>query len=126
MKENKIPVFINKSSAEVFEFIINPKNTPQWFDSIAKEVADLPIVIGTKYVNFNSADQRAEYVVSKFEPNAVFQLDSVDSDYKVRYTLREISKNETELEYFEWVDSGELKNPCSVNVLQKLKNILER
>ena len=126
MKENKIPVFINKSSAEVFEFIINPKNTPQWFDSIAKEVADLPIVIGTKYVNFNSADQRGEYIVSKFEPNAVFQLDSVDSDYKVRYTLREISKNETELEYFEWVDSGELKNPCSVNVLQKLKNILER
>jgi len=125
MKENKISVLINKSSAAVFEFVINPRNTPRWFDSIVREVADLPIVLGTKYVNFNTAGQKGEYVVSKFEPNAVFQLDSADSGYKVRYSLGEISKNETELEYFEWVDAGELKDPCPAGVLLKLKNVLE-
>jgi len=39
MKENKIKVIINKSIKEVFEFTINPKNTPSWILSIKEEVA---------------------------------------------------------------------------------------
>ncbi|MFA5829621.1 MAG: hypothetical protein WC843_03950 [Candidatus Gracilibacteria bacterium] len=125
MNQSKLSIIINKSLAEVFEFVINPNNTPLWFDSIVKEVADLPIAMGTKYVNFNAAGQKGEYLVSKFEPDAIFQLDSVDSGYKVRYTLKAISKNETELEYLEWVDFGDLEAPCAINVLQGLKNVLE-
>lgn len=124
MNQNRLTVVLNKPAAVVFEYVTNPKNTPAWFESIVKEIAEFPPKIGTKYTNFNMAGDKGEYIVTQYQPNVLFQLDSLDSDYKVRYTLTPHNESETQLEYFEWVDSGILKEPCSASVLEKLAKIL--
>ncbi|MBP7831594.1 MAG: hypothetical protein KA028_01080 [Candidatus Pacebacteria bacterium] len=126
MKENKISVRILKPISEVFDFTINPNNTPKWIDFIVEEIATSPIQIGTSYVNTSVQGEKNEYVVSAFEINKIFELKSVNADLSVRYTYTEISPEETELEYFEWVENGELAAPFSQHELNKLKEVMEK
>jgi hypothetical protein len=51
-------------------------------------------------------------------------LTSVNSNYRVLYTYTDLG-NKTELEYFEWVEAGELEDPFEQDVLTKLKNVIE-
>ena len=126
MEENKLSIRINRSLKEVFEFLLDPTKTPLWIDSIVKEEADFPIGIGTYYRNFNKAGEMSEYVVSKFEENRTFEFTSTFTDYKVRYTLTPLSTNEVELEYFEWSEANELRDPFTQSHLDKLKAVLEK
>jgi hypothetical protein len=127
MKENKVTIQINKSIEEVFEFTINPNNTPLWIEHLEKEETnEYPPKIGTIYRNHGESKVWDEYFVSAFEENKVFELTSKDGIYHVRYTYIQINENITEMEYFEWVDQGELSNPFTVEVLQKLKEVMER
>jgi len=126
MKNLKLTVRINKSAKEVFEFTLNPINTPLWIDSIVKETADpIPAQIGTIYRNWNTSSEMNEYKVAQYEPFKVFQLDATHQDYKVRYTLTPISKTKTELEYYEWSESGQLHLPFMQETLDKLKSVME-
>jgi uncharacterized protein YndB with AHSA1/START domain len=112
MKELKLTVKINKPIQQVFDFTTDPTNTPKWINSILGEKADsYPPQIGTIYQNWDESQKVNEYVVTKYEPPTVFQLDATHQDYKVRYTYTPISQNETELEYYEWSDSGQLHAP---------------
>jgi len=126
MKENKITIRINRPVAEVFEFTINPNNTHLWIDVIVEEKADLPIGLGTKYVNKDKTGNVSEYAVAKFEKNKVFELKSLNSDYHVRYSYKSVSPNEAELEYYEWVDYSKLLHPFGMKTLEKLKTIMEK
>ena len=75
MKENKITIIINKSIDEVFEFTINPKNTPLWIESIAEEVSDeYPPKINTKYKNRGKDSDWNVYKVVEFKRNKIFTL----------------------------------------------------
>ncbi len=124
MKENKLVIEIDRGVKDVFDFAINPASTSRWIDSIVREEAEFPIGKGTKYKNVNRKGEWMGYVVSVFEPNKQFQMDSLVSDYKVRYTFNSILPNKTELEYFEWSESG-LNDPFEQKTLEKLKKILE-
>lgn len=66
------------------------------------------------------------YEVTQFENNKVFELKSVPPFYTVKYTYTVISDMETELEYFEWVESGELSSPFPMSAMEKLKEVLEK
>jgi hypothetical protein len=52
MKTNKLTIRISKPVSEVFDFTINPQNTPRWIDFIVEETVDgKEIKLGTRYTN---------------------------------------------------------------------------
>ncbi|MBU3904913.1 MAG: hypothetical protein KJ906_02050 [Nanoarchaeota archaeon] len=127
MKENKIIIIINKPTEEVFEFTTNPKNTHLWIPSIEKEIAEkYPPEIGTKYKNCGKDLKWNFYKVLEFGKNKIFTLTDLNENYHVKYAYRKLSDNKTEMEYFEWMKSGELKNPFTKDILQNLKLVLEK
>ena len=126
MKINKLTIKINKPANDVFTFYINPKNTPLWLESIVKEETnEWPVKIGTIYRNQNKDGKWTEYTVVDFRENEIFELVSGDGNYHVRYTHQPIDENSLELEYYEWVDKDEIEEPFTLEILEKLKRILE-
>ena len=126
MKENKISIKINKPISEVFNFTIDPNNTHKWIDGIEKEETnEWPVKIGSIYRNVDTSGKWTEYILARLEENAVFELASKENGYHVRYTYTPVTENACELEYFEWVDFGELTSPFSKEVLEKLKTVIE-
>ena len=119
-------VKINKPISEVFAFTLNPLNTSRWVDSIVKEeVNERPTKLGTIYRNVDKGGKWSTYTISSFEVNKLFVFTSEDKNYHCRYTLTSIDENTTELEYYEWMDKGELEGPFTLDILEKLKTILE-
>lgn len=126
MKNLKLTIQINKPSTEVFEFTLNPKNTPKWVDSIVQEeTSEWPVKLGSKYRNQNNEGKWNEYTLTEFKKDELFTLTLKDGNYHVRYMLTPLGENSCELEYYEWVDSGELDGPFTIEILQKLKIVLE-
>lgn len=126
MKSNKLTIKINKPLSEVFGFLLSPANSPLWVDSFVKEeTSDWPVKMGTIYKNLSKDGLWREYTVTAFKENEVFELTSADKNYHVLYTFRPFNDNITELEYYEWVDKGELDEPFKIETLQKLKSIIE-
>lgn len=126
MKDCKLTIKINRPVSEVFEFTTDPNKTPEWVSSIVhEEVNESPVKIGTIYKNQNKEGEWSEYEVTEFEKDKVFVFSQKNSTYHVKYTFTAIDENTCELEYYEWVDEGVLDGPFTIDILEKLKNILE-
>lgn len=127
MRDNKLKVTINKSAAEVFGFVINPDNTPKWIDGLIEETTnESPVGLGTKYRNRNKDGEWSEYVITKFVKDKVFVMSKQGSNYRVQYTLKSIGAAQVNLEYYEWVDEGDLEEPFTEKILNKLKAAIEQ
>jgi len=125
MKKNKITIEINKPVEEVFLFTTNPKNTSFWIDSVEVEKSnEWPPKLGTIYRNRGTENIWNKYRVVNIKENEVFELFSSDGNYHARYTYKDLG-GKAELEYFEWVDSGDIEDPFTQSVLGKLKTIME-
>jgi len=126
MKTSKLTIRVNRPAAAVFSFTLDPKNTPKWIDFIAEErTNEFPPKLGTIYENRGSEGGWRELKMTEFEKDEKFTLHSPASGYNVRYTFTPVSDTETELEYYEWMDDGELEEPFDKKYLEKLKAVLE-
>ena len=127
MKDNRLTIQIKKPIDEVFSFTITPPNSTLWIKSVIKEETnEWPIRIGTVYKLQNKNGEYSEVVVAALKENKFVEWISKDQVYHCRYTFKNIDKNTTELEYYEWVDEGELEEPFTLDVLKKLKSVIER
>ena len=126
MKDKKLTIQINKPASEVFAFTTDPKNTSAWVGSIvAEQTNEWPARLGTAYKNQNRKGQWSTYTMTDFKENETFTMTAEDKNYHVRYTFRPISEDSVELEYYEWVDNGEIEDPFTQGILEKLKTVLE-
>lgn len=126
MKSNTIIIVINKSPKEIFDFTLNPDNTPKWIDSIIKEEIDIqPPKLESVYKNVNKQGIWSEYHITEFTYSIMFTMTSKDGNYHVRYTFTPISSQTTSLEYYEWVNKGDLPEPFTADILKKLKQVIE-
>jgi hypothetical protein len=127
MKENKISIKLNRPVSDVFLFTINPLNTVKWAEGIKKEETnEWPVKTGTIYKNSDDSGKWSAYLLVRLEENRLFELLSEDKNYHVRYTYTPISETESHLEYYEWVDEGNLERPYSQEALDKLKRAIEQ
>jgi hypothetical protein len=126
MKQKKLVIKIKKPLGEVFLFLLNPKNTPLWVDSIKEEKVDkLPVKAGTIFKNRGSQGGWSSYKITSFKKNKFFTFSSLETSYHVKYSFKSLGKNLCQITYFEWMDKGELKHPFSILELEKLKKVLE-
>ncbi len=127
MKDLKLTITIDKSAKDIFDFTLNPKNTPKWIDFIAiEETNEWPAKLGTIYRNRGEDETEwSELKVTEYEPHTRFTMSKTDGSYHVRYILTPITPNSTELEYYEWTDKADLSVPFTLEPLQKLKHLME-
>lgn len=126
MMTNKLTIRIKKPVNEVFTFTITPPNSTLWIDSVIHEKTnEWPIRVGTIYRLKNTKGEISEVVVTALKENQLVEWVSKDQNYHVRYTYKSIDKKTCELEYFEWVDTGQLDQPFTQETLEKLKLVLD-
>lgn len=127
MKDKKLSIVIDKPVSEVFEFTTDPANTAKWIDGIVvEETNETPPKLGTIYRNKGKSGNWNEYQMTVFEKDKTFTLSRLNGDYHVRYTFTPVDNNKCDFEYYEWVDSDELDDTVSQDVLEKLKSVLEQ
>ena len=123
MQQNTLKIIINKPIEEVFEFATNPKNTPLWVDFIDEEIVDeFPPKVGSVYRN-RRGDSWNESKVTEYESNRIFKLEN--DTFSVEYICKKINDNTTKLTYIESVKKGELTKPFTLEILEKLKSLIE-
>lgn len=127
MQENRISIKIDKPVSEVFDFTTNPLNTSKWIDSIeVEETNEWPPKIGTVYRNKNKITGKwSIYRVAFIVPDRGFELVSKNGNYHVLYRYVRYKGGLTHMAYEEWVDVGELEDPFTQSVLDKLKVVME-
>ncbi len=67
----------------------------------------------------------SEVTVADIKSDEFVEWISKNRNYHCRYSFNLVNENMTELEYHEWVDDGELKEPFTLETLQTLKSVLE-
>lgn len=125
MKNKRLTIQIDKPTSDIISFVLNPKNTPLWIDSLVKEeTSDWPVKVGTIYRNQNQKGEWNEYTLTELNDYG-FTMTQNGGNYHVRYTTIPISENTTDFEYYEWVENGELEDPFTIDILEKLKRVLQ-
>lgn len=126
MKENTLTVQVDCSARELFDFTLNPSNTPKWVDDIVvEETNETPPRLGTIYRNQNPQGEWREFQLTTFEDGERFVLSQQNSAYRVEYTFKPLGNDRCELVYHEWVNEGELQNPVTQSFLDELKAVVE-
>jgi len=81
--------------------------------------------MGSEYANQNEEGKWSGYKVTAFKKDRLFELTARDGNYHNRYTFIPLSDDSCALDYYEWVEDGELENPFLNVHLLKLKSLLE-
>jgi len=126
MKKNRLTITINNLLHTVYLFCITPPNSTKWIPGIAgEETNEWPIKIGTVYKLTNQKGDISNVSVTNIIHNEIVEWVSEDRNYHCRYTFKSLTPTISELQYDEWVDRGEIEEPFTIDILQKLKEVLE-
>ncbi len=126
MQRNILTIQIACATQVVFDFTLNPENTPLWIENIAWEKRNTEHPqIGSLYTNANLEGVTTVYELVEFVPYKTFTLKQVGGMYCVKYDFVEVGQGSTDLAYTEWVTAGELEAPFTQEPLLQLKHILE-
>lgn len=127
MKTNRLVIQIYKPLHEVFLFCITPPNSTRWISGVThEETSEWPAKVGTVYKLKNEKGNVSNVVVTNIKNNEAVEWVSEDKNYHCRYTFKSLGQNSTELQYNEWVDQGEIDDPFNMEILEKLKKVLEQ
>jgi len=126
MKENKLVVRINKPLSVVFQFCITPPNSTKWIPGVVKEeTSSWSIKKGTIYFLTNEKSEISKVIVVNIVENKYIEW-VTNSNYHCSYSLKTVNANTTELLYCEWVNKGEIDGPFTQEILDKLKEVIEK
>jgi hypothetical protein len=83
--------------------------------------------VGAVYETHSKKGHIFTFRLTEFSKDDHFELEEIgsSSNYRCRYTFKKLNEDLTELEYYEWVESGELHYPFSKAYLEKLKSVME-
>ena len=130
MKDNRLTIQINKPAKEVFAFTTTPPNTKYWISFIMDEKTnEWPPRVGTIYSTQNDKGEWFDIIISAIKENEMVEWVSSDKNYHVRYSFKPLDNNSTQLDYYEWVDKGEIEESIELfrqDILEKLKQVLEK
>lgn len=128
---NTIIIDIMRPPSDVFEFTVNPNNTPLWISFILEEQkSDEDVIVGTIYRqkidNGTNVPGESAFIVTEVIPNKLITMSSMNGTYYCTYTYEPIEGG-TRLKYFEDTGSGEvLTDPLGRNAFEKLKILIEQ
>ncbi len=130
MKKNVMVIEINRPIDVVFQFAVNPENTPKWIKSVTEErTSDPSIGLGTLYFQktLSSDSQVGEttFVVTGFILNRKLDFHLANAKYTCSYTF-EPTEMGTRMSYSE--EAGvdvELEDPLDYSALKRFKELLE-
>ncbi len=123
MVQNKLTILINKPLTEVFAFCITPPKAKLWVPGIINETTnEWPVKIGTVYTEHKNDDTSFNIILSDYKENEYVEWKTEDGNYHVRYTFTPTDQNITRLEY---VETGDVSQPFTQKVLEKLKQAIE-
>ena len=126
MKENNLTIQINKPLHDVFLFCITPPNSTKWIPGVIhEETNEWPVKVGTVYLLSNNKNETSRVIVSQIINEEMVEWVSEDKNYHCKYTFKSFEQNITELQYNECVDKGDINRPFSIEILDKLKEVLE-
>ena len=135
MQKNVLKIIIHRAAADVFDFLLNPENSPKWLDGFVEErTNELPVKLGTVFENRGDANPDDpndvlwnRYTVSHYDYGREFEFNG--NNYKVRYVLKPLGNGAdfaTEMTITEWtLDGGDLPDPMTIAPFEKLKRLME-
>ena len=126
MRENKLAIRINKPAMEVYKFTTTPPSSTKWIPGVVgEETNEWPIKIGTIYKLKDESGKYSEVIVSALKVGKFIKWAAKDGNYHCRYNYKAIDEHYSVLEYLEWVETGDLAEPFTQKILEKLKTIIE-
>lgn len=84
-------VYINRLAADVFDFISNPENNPQWQNGMqsCEITSDRPLGLRSTYhqkAKFLGRDIISNFEITAFEPGRMICGDTVESSFPISFT----------------------------------------
>lgn len=126
MKKNRLTIQIHRPARDLFTFTTTPPNSTLWIPSVVKEeTSEWPVGLGTVYRLQDEKGEISEVTITAIKENERVEWVSKDKTYHCRYLFKPLDKNSTEFEYIEWVDKGDIKDPFTIEILEKLKSAIE-
>ena len=120
MNKIKSSIVINRSAQEVFNFTIDPQNTPKWVESVVvEETNETPPKLGTIYKNRDAQGNWREFEITAFDEGVMFEMTKANDNNHVVYTFVPITDNQCKLEYKVWSE-GELHNTFTPEILETI------